>query len=207
MLKEESGKNALSKLDMGPRSVDLRASPISIGRKIRSLRLKRELTLSQVSRETNVSASLLSQIENEKTLPTLSTLSRLSDIYGVNISDIVSVYDKNKAIFRKGRRGGEVERIALEPGRILLGKHVDGRFLTESYMINHIFKEKIVSDKYRNVIKLLHIIDGSITYKHNNIDFSMSSGDSMLVHLEYGQEVYTVDKVPARFIKIISACR
>ena len=207
MLEEESGKKAVSKLCMGPRGVDLEAPAISIGRKIRSRRLKRELTLSQVSRETNLSASILSQIENEKTLPTLSTLSRLSDVYGVNISDILSVCNKNEAIFYKGKKPGEIKNVALETGILLLARHVGEKFLTESYLINHIYKRDIISSRYINTLEFIYVIEGSIIYRRENSSVMMSRGDSVLIHNQDGLDVYTVDQVPARIIKVVSSLR
>ena len=51
---------------------------IDIGPKIRAVRLKKGLKLKDVARETGLSVSLISKVENNNTSPSLSTLIKLS---------------------------------------------------------------------------------------------------------------------------------
>src|SRR5438270_4226309 len=49
-----------------------------IGRKLKHLRLKRKIALTDLGRHTGLSASMLSQLENGKLVPTLPTLARIA---------------------------------------------------------------------------------------------------------------------------------
>lgn len=207
MLQEEPVETAFPKLGRRTRGVKPNSPPIAVGRKIRSIRLKKELSLSQVAKATNLSVSMLSQIENEKVIPKLSTLLRISEVYSVRLSDILDGCGKKEVHFYRGQQRDKINNIALQPAKILLGRHVGKDFLTESYLITHIFKEKIISANYRNMTELIYMLEGNITYEHGGDKFPMSCGDSILIHGRDGRETYSVDRVPVRFIKIISTLR
>jgi len=57
----------------------------SIGVKLRALRTQKGLTLSRLGSETGLSTALLSKLETERMVPTLSTLAILCRVYGVGL--------------------------------------------------------------------------------------------------------------------------
>jgi len=59
---------------------------IDIGPKIREIRLRKGLKLKDVARETGLSISLVSQVENNNTSPSLSTLIKLASFLGTDAS-------------------------------------------------------------------------------------------------------------------------
>lgn len=70
-----------------PQSTDTQqdVASLHLGQKIRNLRHRRNLTLQGVADLTGLSKSLLSQIENEFTVPPLVTLARISRALGVSL--------------------------------------------------------------------------------------------------------------------------
>ena len=58
---------------------------LSIGNKVRRLRLKRGMTLKEVAERTGLSKPLLSQIENNTGAPPIATLIKISNALGVKI--------------------------------------------------------------------------------------------------------------------------
>jgi DNA-binding XRE family transcriptional regulator/quercetin dioxygenase-like cupin family protein len=60
----------------------------SVGQRIREERLKRDLSLRSLAREVGVSASLISQIENERSQPSVSTLYAITSALGISIQDV-----------------------------------------------------------------------------------------------------------------------
>ena len=58
---------------------------LSIGTKVRRLRLKRGMTLKEVAERTGLSKPLLSQIENNTGAPPIATLIKISNALGVKI--------------------------------------------------------------------------------------------------------------------------
>ncbi len=61
-------------------------SKIDIGPKIRKARLEQGLKLKDVAKETGLSVSLISQVENNNTSPSLSTLIKLAGFLGMEAS-------------------------------------------------------------------------------------------------------------------------
>jgi len=69
---------------------------INIGPKIRAVRLKKGLKLKDVARETGLSVSLISKVENNNTSPSLSTLIKLSNFLGMDAGYILGDSEKKK---------------------------------------------------------------------------------------------------------------
>ena len=65
---------------------------IAIGRNIRELRKSRALTLKQMSRRTNLSVSLLSQIERAESSASVSSLFKVATALDVKITDLFGDY-------------------------------------------------------------------------------------------------------------------
>ena len=65
---------------------------ITIGRNIRELRKARTLTLKQMSRRTNLSVSLLSQIERAESSASVSSLFKVATALDVKITDLFGDY-------------------------------------------------------------------------------------------------------------------
>lgn len=65
------------------------ATPPKVGYLLKNLRLSRHLTLDELARGSEVSKSVLSQIERDRTNPTVGTLWRLANALGVEIEDLL----------------------------------------------------------------------------------------------------------------------
>jgi quercetin dioxygenase-like cupin family protein/DNA-binding Xre family transcriptional regulator len=60
-----------------------------VGAQLRALRGSRRLSLGEVARETGISASFLSLVENGRSDITIGRLTRLVDYYGISIADLL----------------------------------------------------------------------------------------------------------------------
>src|SRR5829696_5820753 len=58
-------------------------SSYEIGQKIRQLRLRKKIALVDLGKHTGLSASMLSQLENGKLIPTLGTLARIAMVFDI----------------------------------------------------------------------------------------------------------------------------
>ncbi|HEX2531768.1 MAG TPA: XRE family transcriptional regulator [Burkholderiaceae bacterium] len=66
------------------------ATPPELGATLQKLRLKRGLTLEDLSRAAGVSKSMLSQIEREKANPTIAVAWRLANALGIGIEELLA---------------------------------------------------------------------------------------------------------------------
>ena len=77
-----------------------------IGAKLRRLRLRRKVSLTDLGKHTGLSASMLSQLENGKLTPTLPTLARIAMVFDVSLEHFFSERKRQKlfAIVRGSQR-------------------------------------------------------------------------------------------------------
>ena len=67
--------------------VKLMVVTLSIGQKVNDWRKANSLTLQQLAQKTNLTAGYISQVENDKASPSISTLKKISNALGVRIID------------------------------------------------------------------------------------------------------------------------
>lgn len=72
---------------MDPNSSAFEDDQVRLGSEIRQTRLRRKMKLSELADKAGVSASLVSQIENGKASPSLSTLRRFANALGVKVAN------------------------------------------------------------------------------------------------------------------------
>ena len=70
---------------------------MEIGEKVKTLRLANRITLNELSQKSGVSKSLLSQIERNISVPTVTTLQKIANAFGIPIS---GMFSENKQVAR-----------------------------------------------------------------------------------------------------------
>ncbi|MGS0741138.1 helix-turn-helix domain-containing protein [Glaciimonas sp. GG7] len=73
-------------------------TPPEVGATLQRLRLKRGLTLDDLSRAAGVSKSMLSQIEREKANPTIAVTWRLANALGIGIEELLATETSDKEV-------------------------------------------------------------------------------------------------------------
>ena len=68
----------------------------TIGRKIRELRMQRGMKLKELSQRVGVTASFLSQVERGVAVPSISSLKKISDAFGISITSFFGDGDKEE---------------------------------------------------------------------------------------------------------------
>ena len=100
---------------------------MTFGERLRDLRVMKKLSLDALARRSGVSKGMLSQIERDKSLPTVRTLQRIAKGFRVALSDLLSeretgtllsnnsrstMNSKNVAVVRKHQR----KKLIVPPG-------------------------------------------------------------------------------------------
>ena len=92
----------------------------SIGAKLRTLRVAKGLTLTRLAAEVGLSTALLSKLETDRMLPTLATLWRICQVYGIGLSYFFSeptqhlvAITRNVQRAADGRAHPTIQRTAL----------------------------------------------------------------------------------------------
>ena len=100
---------------------------MQLGRKIRDLRQRRGLTVQQLADASGLSKGFISQVENERTSPSLSTLHDLACALGISAAYLVVeeepvpsvVRASDRPVLRVGGNTSRVEVLSAQPKRNL----------------------------------------------------------------------------------------
>ena len=157
-------------------------SAYQIGEKLRRLRLRKKLSLVDLGQRVDLSPSLLSQLENGKLLPTLPTLARLGEVFGVELAHFFT--DHSARTFSI-TRAGELMRFP-EPGErnsptyyfevLAFGtaEKTISPYLAE-------FPKECRSEGNEHAhegIEWLYVIEGSLLIIHNQEEYVLHAGDA-----------------------------
>lgn len=91
--------------ESGPETVQRVLTSYDIGRKLKQLRLRKKIGLVDLGKHTGLSASMLSQLENGKLIPTLPTLARIAMVFDVGLDHFFG--DRSKRALFSVIRAGE----------------------------------------------------------------------------------------------------
>lgn len=91
---------------------------MQLGKKIRDLRLRRGLTVQQLAEASHLSKGFISQVENERTSPSLATLSDLASALETSVAYLVVEEDQVPYVVRAHERqrvqvGGNTSRVEI----------------------------------------------------------------------------------------------
>ena len=158
-------------------------SGYDLGRKLRQLRLKKKLGLVELGRHTGLSASMLSQLENGKLIPTLPTLARIAMVFDVGL-DFFFGGDTRQRTFHLVRA---LERIRFpekpelrSPGYYFesLAFSANNKGLQGFWAFFPPHEEEFSLPHTHEGQELIYVVEGKLTIRHDGEDFEMESGDS-----------------------------
>ncbi len=108
---------------------------MNIGFFLKKIRKEKHFTLNEVAKSTNLTASLLSQIENDKTSPSLNSLEVLLKYYKVNISDFFRQVEQKSHIYVKASEKETLINTSSGVKLTLLASKLENNVL-ESYLVH-----------------------------------------------------------------------
>jgi len=180
-----------------------------IGKRIRSLRLERDVTLDQLADLCRLTKGQLSKIENGKVSCPVSTLTRVASALGVHVGSLfdgndtqaravmVKKADRKSIVGRGSKIGHSYESLAA-------GLPFEKDF--EPYLMT--IEEKKI-DPAKNVFKhpgheFLFMLEGKMTYRHADKEFALEPGDSLFFDGTFEHGPVAVSNTPVRFLSVIS---
>lgn len=77
---------------------------MGIGEKIKEARAKKKFSLRELAEMTGLSASFISQVEQEKASPSIETLKKIANLLGVKVSYLIEDESEELDMVKKGER-------------------------------------------------------------------------------------------------------
>ena len=179
----------------------------AIGREVKNFREKLGLTIAELAKAADMSAGMLSKIENGATSPSLSSLQALSAALQVPVTALFRGYEELRdATFVKAGQGLTIERRGTRAGHQyqLLGHSPHGPVMVEPYLIT-LTKESDVFPTFQHAgLEFLYMLEGNVVYRHGGKTYDMHPGDALFFDADAPHGPEELRKLPIRYLSVIS---
>jgi transcriptional regulator with XRE-family HTH domain len=183
---------------------------VAIGREVREFRKKLDMTVADLAKLADLSAGMLSKIENGMTSPSLDTLQALSRALHVPVTAFFRRYEEERdATFVPAGQGLTIERRGTRAGHQyqLLGHTLRKNIAVEPYLITLTEKSDVFPIFQHAGVEFLYMLEGEVGYRHGNKTYVMRPGDSLFFDADAPHGPDELRKLPIRFLSIICYSR
>ena len=169
----------------------------NIGRIIKETRLEKKMSLQDVASKSDITSSLLSKIENFRTVPSIPVLFHIADALDVDMSDLV-----------KNVNTKEFSYLLVKKADLQAYDREDSKGLMYYDLVSHSFNQinmranlvKVSPKTYRkpvatNAMELVFCLSGSITYGLGEEEVIMEEGDSLFFDGNIPHSVKNTDTI------------
>ncbi len=182
-----------------------------IGQKLRQLRLRKKIALVDLGKHTGLSASMLSQLENGKLVPTLPTLARIAMVFDVGLEHFFNDR-KGKRVFSIVRAGDRLKFPEL-PDSAIPGYYFEVLTFgaTDKSMSGYLadfpkLDGRPARHHAHDGAEFIHVLSGTLTINYQSEDHDLNAGDSVYFdgsephsyscHVDSGAKAIVVTTLP-----------
>lgn len=178
-----------------------------IGQKLRQLRLRKKIALVDLGKHTGLSASMLSQLENGKLIPTLPTLARIAMVFDVGLDHFFSEKGSKRvfAIVRAAERLRFPERPDSPiPGYFfeVLTFGAPEKSLCAYLSEFPCRSPKEVQEHAHEGSEFIHVVEGVLAINYQSEEYVLQTGDSVYFDASEAHSYYGQSDSPAKAIVV-----
>ncbi len=149
---------------------------ISIGERVKTMRVAQNMTLADLGEKASLSTSYLSQIERDKTMPSLNTLMNLGLALNVDARYFFDSLDSDIIIRRYGE---EQQPQSLNPGIVCYPLSQ-----TNGNNILQVYRMVIEPQAYKEFVpyngeEMVYVLSGELVVRVGNETYTLQAGDSI----------------------------
>lgn len=178
----------------------------SIGRQVREFRTKLSMTVADLAKQADLSAGMLSKIENGMTSPSLSTLQALSRALNVPVTAFFRKFEEQRdATFVKAGEGLAIERRGTRAGHQyhLLGHTIGKSIAVEPYLVTLTEQSDVFPLFQHAGLEFIYLLEGEVAYRHGDKLYPMQAGDSLFFDADAPHGPEELRKLPIRLLSVI----
>lgn len=183
-----------------------------IGTKLRQLRLRKKIALVDLGKHTGLSASMLSQLENGKLIPTLPTLARIALVFDVGLEFFFGE-KRPKRIFSIVRAADRLRFPELSddpcPGyyfEVLAYGAIDKNM--SAYLAEFPSAEAaVIREHFHDGSEFVHVLSGSLAINYQSEEHLLEVGDSVYFDSSEAHSYHGRSESPAKAIVITTPQR
>lgn len=177
---------------------------MSTGLQIRKHRLMQKRTLQEIADKCGLTKSMISKIENDRVVPAVSTLMKISQALGVKVSTLLGEDMENKTVYTPGKENWGDKMIKSNIGyyfRIIAGERIDKQFQPFLFYMK---KGNVKKHKLNHSgEEFVYMLEGSMKYRVGNIEYVLNPGDSIYFDSCEEHEVHPVSE-EVKYLAIFS---
>jgi transcriptional regulator with XRE-family HTH domain len=178
-----------------------------VGATVRRLRAAQGLTLAELARSAAISPAMLSRMERGDVSPSLDTLAQLAAALNTSCSALLRAPELTASdgqLVRKGE-GLEVVRRGTKRGHTyhLLASDRGPRKTFEPFLVTLTDKSELFPEFEHAGTEMLHILEGSLRYRHGAETFLLKPGDTLTFRGDVPHGPDKLLKTPIRMLSII----
>jgi transcriptional regulator with XRE-family HTH domain len=178
-----------------------------VGATVRRLRAAQGLTLAELAGSAAISPAMLSRMERGDVSPSLDTLAQLAAALNTSCSALLRAPEltaSDAQLVKKGE-GLEVVRRGTKRGHTyhLLAADRGPRKTFEPFLVTLTDKSELFPEFEHAGTEMLHILEGSLRYKHGAETFLLKPGDTLTFRGEVPHGPEKLLKTPIRMLSII----
>ena len=205
-------KETLNSTESSDQTIRRVLSAYEIGAKLRQLRLKKKIALVDLGKHTGLSASMLSQLENGKLVPTLPTLARIAMVFDVGLEHFFS--DKKLRRTFVVVRAEERMKFPERPDSPVPGFYFEvlsfgnGEKNLSAYHAEfpkHALRE--VRSHVHEGSEFIHVLEGILGIHYQSEDHLLNAGDSVYFDASEPHSYFGQSDSPAKAIVITTPPR
>ena len=183
------------------------AVAVQVGANVRRLRQAQGLNSGELARSAGISAAMLSRLESGDVSPSLETLSALAEALGIAPATLLkedAATQSDAQLVRKGE-GLEVVRRGTCRGHTyhLLASDRGPKRVFEPFLVTLTSKSEIFPEFDHPGIEFIHILEGSLRYRHGPESYLLKPGDSLTFRGDVPHGPDRLLKLPVRMLSII----
>jgi len=175
----------------------------AVARNTRRLRTNRGWSLDQLASRSGVSKGMLVHLEQGRTNPSLGTLCKLAETFGLTLASLVELHEA--PVVRVVRPNETVELLASDKGssgRLLVGS--DEREHVEMWHWALAPGDSSRSEAHADGTReLLHVVDGTLTLEVDGVEHTVSAGGAALFHADRPHAYRNDDERPLRLVMVV----
>lgn len=191
----QSRRRSATRTDAGETSAEANASvtgsnapptdlnlEASIGRRVRALRQRLQLTATDLAAQAGLSPGMLSKIENGGTSPSLSTLRALAEALHVPMTSFFADFEERRdCSFVPAGQGVRIERRGTKTGHHyeLLGHSLSGDIVVEPYLIRLDANASTYTQFQHDGMEFIYMLSGKVIYRHADKLYPLAPGDTL----------------------------
>lgn len=182
----------------------------AIGHQVREFRNKLSMTVVDLAKQAELSAGMLSKIENGQTSPSLATLQNLSKALNVPVTAFFRKFEEQRdATLVRAGQGLTIERRGTRAGHQyqLLGHSVNGPVAVEPYLITLSEESDVFPLFQHSGQEFIYLLEGRVAYRHAGKVYELGPGDSLFFDADAAHGPEELIERPIRMLSIIAYAR